>query len=230
VVRSYQRVFRPARRIYQVQGHRLPVPGGVPLRWLGYGAASLVAVLLLSSGSRALAMVLVIAAAVTGRRVGGWRGAAVGAWAVAVASHLSGWVLESLDWPLRLIVVPALAATVATQATPDGRSSHRFALSWLRLWWSPSRSSLGRQLAHSSRAVRLGGPVSAWADEHGQVLRRCRVRGAARVSFSAPLVVRRRGWPRRQRLVATPYLGRASGADPVARVELAAGEVLEVRP
>jgi len=42
-IRSYQRIFRPERRIYQVEGHVLPVPGGVPLRWLAYAGTALVA-------------------------------------------------------------------------------------------------------------------------------------------------------------------------------------------
>jgi hypothetical protein len=32
-IRSYQRIFRPERRIYQIEGRALPVSGGVPLRW-----------------------------------------------------------------------------------------------------------------------------------------------------------------------------------------------------
>ena len=40
-IRSYQRIFRPERRIYQVEGRTLPVPGGVPLRWLGWATAAL---------------------------------------------------------------------------------------------------------------------------------------------------------------------------------------------
>ena len=32
-IRSYQRIFRPERRIYHLEGRALPVPGGVPLRW-----------------------------------------------------------------------------------------------------------------------------------------------------------------------------------------------------
>ena len=38
-IRSYQRIFRPDRRIYQIDGRRLPVPGGVPLEWLGWAFA-----------------------------------------------------------------------------------------------------------------------------------------------------------------------------------------------
>ena len=37
-IRSYQRIFRPERRLYSIEGRVLPVPGGVPLRWLAYAA------------------------------------------------------------------------------------------------------------------------------------------------------------------------------------------------
>ena len=50
-IRSYQRIFRPERRIYQIEGRTLPVPGGVPLRWLAYATATLLAVIALGSGS-----------------------------------------------------------------------------------------------------------------------------------------------------------------------------------
>ena len=45
VVRSYRRVFRIDRRIYRVDRWALPVPGGVPLRGVGYFALALLAVL-----------------------------------------------------------------------------------------------------------------------------------------------------------------------------------------
>jgi hypothetical protein len=44
---SYSRVFRPERRIHQIDGHRLPVPGGVPLAVVGYAALGLIAIILL---------------------------------------------------------------------------------------------------------------------------------------------------------------------------------------
>ena len=47
VIRSYRRVFEVDRRIYRVDRWALPVPGGVPLRGLGYLAATLGLVVLL---------------------------------------------------------------------------------------------------------------------------------------------------------------------------------------
>src|SRR3954469_26057393 len=41
VVRSYRRVFEVDRRIYRVDRWALPVPGGVPLRAVGYFAVAL---------------------------------------------------------------------------------------------------------------------------------------------------------------------------------------------
>ena len=47
IVRSYRRVFRVDRRIYRVDRWALPVPGGVPLRGIGYFALALGLVLVL---------------------------------------------------------------------------------------------------------------------------------------------------------------------------------------
>jgi TcpE family len=46
VIRSYRRVFEVDRRIYRVDRWALPVPGGVPLRGLGYFIATLLFVVL----------------------------------------------------------------------------------------------------------------------------------------------------------------------------------------
>jgi len=45
VIRSYRRVFEVDRRIYRVDRWALPVPGGVPLRAVGYFAVALLAVI-----------------------------------------------------------------------------------------------------------------------------------------------------------------------------------------
>ncbi len=145
-IRSYQRIFRPERRIYQVEGHPLPVPGGVPLRWLAYAAAALLAVLALGSGSLLVPALAALAALAAGSAAGEpERGAAAGGLAFG-AAWIASAVLGLLDWPLRLIVVPVMVATLATQASPDGRRADRFALSWLALRLAPPRRSLGRAL------------------------------------------------------------------------------------
>jgi hypothetical protein len=145
-IRSYQRIFRPERRIYQVEGHVLPVPGGVPLRWLAYAGTALVAVLALSSGSLVVPVAAGIAVSVAGRSLGGREEAGLAGVAAFAAAWPAGVALGLLDWPLRLVVVPVAVATLATQAAPDGRRADRFAASWLALRLAPRRRSLGRAL------------------------------------------------------------------------------------
>ena len=154
MVRSYQRIFRPERRLYQVEGRPLPVPGGVPLRWLGWAAGTLLAVLALAAGSGSVAALAAGGAALGGLVAGGRRLALAAAAAAFVAVPAFGFVLGALDWPLRLVVLPALVATLATQATPDGRRADRFAWSWLALRLAPRRRSLGRALAAKRRHPR----------------------------------------------------------------------------
>jgi hypothetical protein len=48
LIRSYRRVFEVDRRIYRVDRWALPVPGGIPLRAVGYFAAALLLAVLLS--------------------------------------------------------------------------------------------------------------------------------------------------------------------------------------
>src|SRR5215210_3923456 len=45
VIRSYRRVFEVDRRIYRIDRWALPVPGGVPLRAVGYFAVALMALI-----------------------------------------------------------------------------------------------------------------------------------------------------------------------------------------
>jgi hypothetical protein len=47
VIRSYRRVFEVDRRIYRVDRWALPVPGGVPLRAVGYFATTVLVMVLL---------------------------------------------------------------------------------------------------------------------------------------------------------------------------------------
>jgi conjugation transfer TcpE-like protein len=48
LIRSYRRVFEVDRRIYRIDRWALPVPGGVPLRAVGYFAATLLLAIALS--------------------------------------------------------------------------------------------------------------------------------------------------------------------------------------
>jgi hypothetical protein len=158
-IRSYQRIFRPERRIFQVEGHRLPVPGGVPLRWLAYAALALVGVLMLSAGSTTLDGLLALAAALAGGLLGGRDAALLAGLGAFAAAWVFGFALGLLDWPLRLIVLPAGVATLAGQATPDGRRADRFAASWIALRLAPRRRSLGRALPPAGVPIRSGGEL-----------------------------------------------------------------------
>ncbi|HXV04467.1 MAG TPA: TcpE family conjugal transfer membrane protein [Solirubrobacterales bacterium] len=228
-IRSYQRIFRPERRIYAIEGRPLPVPGGVPLRWAAWAAGALVAVIALGSGSGAVELLLTAIAAAFGFRAGGRVGAALAAAGALGAAWLLGLALGLLDWPLRLIVIPAAVATLATQATPDGRRADRFALSWLSLRLAPRRRSLGRPLAAAGRPHRLGGELWVAPDERSPQLRRSRVRGPALVFFSAPVSVRRSGL-RGRRVLARPAGRHPSRRQAVRRLRLGEREALEVRP
>jgi hypothetical protein len=230
VVRSYQRIFRPERRLYQVEGRPLPVPGGVPLRWLGWAAGTLLAVLALAAGSASVAALAAGGAALGGLVAGGRRLALAAAAAAFVAVPAFGFVLGALDWPLRLVVLPALVATLATQATPDGRRADRFAWSWLALRLAPRRRSLGRALPPAGRRQLVGGELWVAACEDWPRLRRGRIRGRAEARFARPVWVGR-GRVRGRRLAARPLRGPLPRRGVlVGSLELRTGEVVEVRP
>jgi hypothetical protein len=229
-VRSYQRLFRPERRIYSIDGRSLPVPGGVPLRWLGYLAAGLVSAVVVSSqpGAAAVAVAVVIGVAAT--RWGASRARVVLAAAASLALVLlAGWLLAGVDWPLRLVIVPGLVATLGVQATPDGRRAHRFAWSWLaRRVGGEVRSSLGRRVCGVGEVGGFRPVVRVWPDERCPVLRRARLHGPAVVVCRDGLAIGpRRRWSRTRRARAA---GRVRRGWVVARAfTLADGEVVEVR-
>lgn len=191
-IRSYQRIFSPERRIHQVEGRPLPVPGGVPLRWLGWLLASLLAVLAADSGSLFVPVVAAAAAGAGGLAIGDRTAGLLAAAAAAAGALVAGVVLGALDWPIRLVVLPLAVASAATQATPDGRRPERFALSWLVLRLAPSRRSLGRGLPPAG--ARRGVDSRLWIapDASGPRLRHARITGPGTVHFGPPVVVRRR--------------------------------------
>jgi TcpE family len=185
IVRSYRRVFEVDRRIYRVDRWALPVPGGVPLRGVGYFVAGVLAVLVLEQ--------------------------------LPGIGDLVG----ALSAPLRFVVLPLAIAVVATQAAPDGRSAHRFALDWMRLRIRARRRSAGRPVPLEGEATAWHGAMAVRWDEHGAELHRARVRGPVCVAFEAPVELRDR---RGGRLVARP------GGDKPSTVVIGGGQVLEVRP
>lgn len=226
-IRSYQRIFRPDRRIYQIDGKRLPVPGGVPLEWLAWAFCSLVLILVLSQRSLVFAGLLGVIAGLLGASSHGLPGALVAFLAGVSLTLLAGVVLGWLDWPLRLLVCPGLVATLAGQASPDGRPAHRYLTSWLAVRLRAPRRSLDRILP-------ADGGVSVWAprvwvapDEHAPVLHRGRVHGPARLVFGRPVVV----IPARKRFVVRPAEGHRfrSGERRAEVIELGDRQVVEVR-
>jgi hypothetical protein len=229
-IRSYQRIFRPERRIYQIEGRALPVPGGIPLRWLGCATAALLGVLAISSASATVAIVVASAAGAAGLFIGGKVGALAAGGGAFAGFWLAGVLLGLLDWPLRLVVVPIAFATLATQATPDGRPADRFAFSWLALRLAPRRRSLGRAVPPAGIAQLRDGEFWVAPDEHLSELRRGRVWGAATAAFVAEMRVRRSGL-RQRRLIARPARGWSRRHELIAkRLAVGAGEVLEIRP
>jgi hypothetical protein len=227
-IRSYQRIFRPDRRIYQIDGRRLPVPGGVPLEWLGWAFASLVAILVLSQGSILLAVVLGAIGGLLGASSHGWAGVVIGALAGFVATLLAGVLLGWLDWPLRLLIAPGMVATLAGQASPDGRPAHRYVTSWLSLRARAARRSLDRAIAPDGQTEVWAPQVWVAPDEHAAMLQHGTVRGPARLVFARPVVA----IPGRRRLIVRHAEGHRlrNGERLCEVVELADGQVAEVRP
>jgi hypothetical protein len=109
-LRSYQRIFKPDRRVYAIDGRRLPVPGGVPLEWLCWAFCSLIAVLVLSQHSFVVAGTVAALVGLLAASSHGWTGAVLGVLAGFAATLLAGVALDWLDWPLRLLVVPGMIA------------------------------------------------------------------------------------------------------------------------
>jgi hypothetical protein len=227
-IRSYQRIFKPDRRVYAIDGHRLPVPGGVPLEWLGWAFASLVVVLVLSQRSILLAVVLAAIGGLLGASSHGWAGLVLGGLAAFVASLLAGVVLDWLDWPLRLLIAPGLIATLAGQGSPDGRPAHRYLTSWVRLRMRAARRSPDGALPDEEETRVWAPRVWVAPDEHSPMLHHGRVRGPARLVFARPIVA----IPGRGRVIVRRAEGhRLRTGERLAEViELGDGQVVEVRP
>jgi hypothetical protein len=228
VVRSYQRLFSPDRRIYSIDGRTLPVPGGVPLRWLGHATAIILAELILA-GLHPVVIVAgaglaYISAARLGRRREGIRVAA----ACAVALAVVGLVVGVVDWPLRLVVLPAVAATALTQISPDGRSVRRHLLSLARVHLAGPRR-LGDASPAAGRRRRLAVELTVAPDVHQPWLCRGRVAGPCRLRFAEPVLVQRQR--RRQMVRVVPVAGERRRRGPmVDALDAAAGETVQVRP
>jgi hypothetical protein len=229
-IRSYQRIFRPERRLHHIEGRALPVPGGVSLRWLGYAGAALLTMLALGTGSVLVYSAIAACAILAGAVLGGRESAALACAVAFVGSWLLGHALGALDWPIRLLVIPAGVAMVGTQATPDGRPAHRFAAAWLALRLSPRRRSLGRPLPAAGVPLIEAAEVRVSPDQHSPTLRRARVRGVGWLDFGMA-VSARRSTLRRGRIGVTAPRGRERGDEVrTTRLLVTRGETVEVRP
>jgi hypothetical protein len=227
-VRSYQRIFSPERRIHQIEGRPLPVPGGVPLRWLGWAMGSLFVVLALGSGSLLVPAVAAAAAGAGGLILRDRTAGLLAAAAATAGTLVLGAASGAIDWPIRLVVIPVAVATLATQATPDGRRPERFAISWLSLRLAPPRRSLGRALPAVGSPQFHVGELWLSPDSRGPSLRRARITGPAVVHLAEPLSVRRSLSGRR--LVARKP-GRLTPASRLCtRVAIPDGRTMELRP
>ena len=225
VVRSYQRLFAPDRRIYAVDGRTLPVPSGVPLRWLAAATTSLLIVLALAAGSPLIVLAAGVSAGAHAGRLGRRRRALAVGVSVAAITGIAGVLLANLEWPLRLVVMPAALATVLTQVSVDGRAAHRFACSWVYARVA-GRRRLGCALPVRGGSRRWDWSVRVLPDAHGAWLRRARVTGPGRVRFATPVVlVSGRG--RRRSVRPLEHQARGLVLDVV---ELGKRERLEIRP
>ncbi len=227
-IRSYQRIFKPDRRVYAIDGRRLPVPGGVPLEWLGWAFGSLVVVLVLSQRSVLFAVVTAAVVGLLGASSHGWPGAVLGAVAGVAAAMLAGVVLDWLDWPLRLLIAPGMIATLAGQAAPDGRPAHRYLTSWAALRMRSARRSLDGAVGAEDEAHAWAPRVWVAPDQHSPVLHHGKVRGPARLVFAHPVVA----IPGRRRLIVRRADGHRlrTGERMAEVIELDEGQVAEVRP
>lgn len=228
-IRSYQRIFKPQRRLYQIDGRRLPVPGGVPLEWLAWAAGALVVVLALSQRSLLLAGVIGTLGALLGGANRGWAGGLLAGAGGFLGALAAGVLLDWLDWPLRLVVAPAMVAAFTGQIAPDGRPAHRYLASWIGLRLRAARRSLDRPLPAEDETVVWAPRVWVAGDHHSPVLVHGRVQGPARLIFGHPAVVipRRRG-----RQIVRPAAGHRmrEGERLVEVLDLAPEQVAEVRP
>jgi hypothetical protein len=233
-IRNYQRIFRPDHRIYAIDGRSIPVPGGVPIAWLAYFAATLFAVILLTAGSLFLAVLLTLFAGLYGLYIGNRASAVVAAVAAFLLIPVVGAAIEVLDWPLRFLILPGLVATLGTQLAPDGRKPYRYAANWLTFHLRPHRRSLARAIAPDGAPSAPYNP-ELWVDPdaHCVELRRARVRGPGIVRFRDELAVSHRNRGRRRAVIARQL---ASSQKPRKReilvdsIELEPKQILEVHP
>lgn len=235
LLRTYRRVFNIDRRIYSIEGHQLPIPGGIPLRFIGWLAVSLLLMLMLRSGAPLVMLLTIAVGGGIGRRRGGWGGAVVGAVIGWAAFTVSSFALSLLSAPIALVVIPFAIAMFSLTAQPDGREPHRYALSFIAWQLAPSRSDghAGVAAVGETRSFRASECYIA-PDWRSPVLRAGTFNGAADLTFDRGARVRRRRRPfarrRPNRYLIRPPESRLRRSQVVAGLTLEPGEQAEVRP
>src|SRR3954452_7618450 len=122
-------------------------------------------------------------------RAGGYFAAAALAMVILGSLPLTSELVGMLSAPLRYVVLPLAIAVLGTQAAPDGRTAHRFALDWVGFRWRAHRRSAGRVVALEDEPVRWDGDLAVRWDADAPRLQRARVTGQARVTFNVPVLM-----------------------------------------
>lgn len=235
LLRTYRRVFNIDRRIYSIEGHQVPVPGGIPLRFIGWLLASVLAIAMLRSGSPIVLLLVVIVAGLIGKRRAGWPGAAIGAVLGWAGLTVVAFALSLLAASIVFFVLPFGLAMFSLTAEPDGRPPHRFALSFLAWQMAPSRTDgqIGVAAIGETRSYRASECYIA-PDWRSPVLRAGTFKGEGEISFDRGARVRRRrllfARRRSNRYVIRPPESRLRRSRVVANLTLEPGEEAEVRP
>lgn len=228
-VRSYRRIFRVDRRIYQIEGRQLPLPGGVPLRFFIWFAAAEITVIMLRTGALPFTAMAVAAGALVGRGRAGTVGAVIGAALGWAAFTVASFAIGLLSAPLAFFIVPLGIGVISLQAEPDGRQPHRFVVSWVRWQTTPHRRAAGR--AVPAVGARSSYRPECWIapDFRNPTLRKADVLGPTEVTFRDPIRVTRRR--RGATVTAHPPARRGRRAkSTVTTVTVGAGETLKIRP
>lgn len=152
----------------------------------------------------------------------GYALAALAAILVAAATPGIGTPVGALPAPLRLFLIPVGVAVVLVRWRLDGRPAHRALVALVRQSLGPRRLRAYRRFRPESSEVSYAA-VAVARDVSSGGRGRARVVGPARLSVSGCDGVRRRRG-RRRRVVRAGVSGGS-----VVEVDVAAGEVLEVR-
>ena len=158
----------------------------------------------------------------------GLTGALFGGLAGVRRDAVAGVVLDWVDWPLRLLVLPGMVATLAGQSSPDGRPTHRYLPSRAAL-----RSARGPAFARRRARRRKEKPdVGAAGVDRARIsTRRCSTTAGSRSRATRVRAPGRRDpRPREADLRRAEGHRMRAGEKRAEVIELGAGQVLEIRP